>query len=253
MPPISDLTPSTRPRGFSRGASPSSAHGNEEGWSAELGSNFKPATENETDPRKSKPRFARVMPEVWKLVRPIRWLLASSLVLMIVNRVCGLAMPIASRYLINDVMYKQDFEKLYLIVGAVIGATCIQAITTFILNQQLSITGQRLIADLRMKVQQHVGRLPVSFYDSNRAGAIASRIMNDVEGVRNLVGAGFIDFVGGILTSIIALIILMRISSLMTILTFCILIAFGLFLRKVFAVTRPIFRERSRITAERSE
>jgi ABC-type multidrug transport system fused ATPase/permease subunit len=251
MLPISDLNRSTRPRGFSRRASPSSgAHGNDEGRSAEPGRNFKPATESESDARKSKPSLAKVMPEVWRLVRPIRWLLASSLVLMIVNRVCGLAMPIASRYLINDVMYKRDFEKLSLIVGAVIGATCIQAITTFILNQQLSINGQRLIADLRMKVQQHVGRLPVSFYDSNRAGAIASRIMNDVEGVRNLVGAGFIDFVGGILTSIIALVILMRISSLMTILTFCILIAFGLFLRKVFAVTRPIFRERSRITAE---
>jgi ABC-type multidrug transport system fused ATPase/permease subunit len=251
MLPISDLNRSTRPSGFSRRVSSSSgADGNDEGQSAESGRELKPAAESECHARKSKPSLAKVMPEVWKLVRPIRWLLAGSLVLMIVNRVCGLAMPIASRYLINDVMYKWDFEKLSLIVGAVIGATCIQAITTFILNQQLSITGQRLIADLRMKVQQHVGRLPVSFYDSNRAGAIASRIMNDVEGVRNLVGAGFIDFVGGILTSIIALVILMRISSLMTFLTFGILIAFGLFLRKVFSVTRPIFRERSRITAE---
>jgi ABC-type multidrug transport system fused ATPase/permease subunit len=198
----------------------------------------------------SRPKLTKVMPEVWKLVKPFRWLLAGSLLLMIVNRICSLAMPISSRYLINDVMYKHQLDKLPLIAGAVVGATFIQGITTYILNQQLSITGQRLITDLRMQVQQHIGRLPVSFYDENRTGTLVARIMTDVEGVRNLIGAGLIDFVGGILTGIIALIILIHISTLMTTITICIMIAFGWFLKKAFGITRPLFRERSRINAE---
>lgn len=196
-----------------------------------------------------RPKLTKVMPEVWKLVKPLRWPLAGSFLLMIVNRLCGFAMPVSSRYLINTVMYKHQLEKLPVIVGAVVGAAFIQGITTYILNQQLSITGQRLIAELRMQVQQHVGRLPVSFYDENRSGALAARIMTDVEGVRNLIGAGFLDFVGGILTGIIALVILIHISILMTALTICIVIAFGWFLKKAFGITRPLFRERSRINA----
>jgi subfamily B ATP-binding cassette protein MsbA len=101
-----------------------------------------------------------------------------------------------------------------------------------------------------MKVQQHIGRLHVSFYDDTRTGALVARIMNDVEGIRNLIGAGFLDLVGGIFTAGIALAILIRISTLMTVLTFGILIAFAWFLKKAFGVTRPIFRERSRINAE---
>ena len=198
----------------------------------------------------SRPKLTKVIPEVWKLVKPFRWLLAGSLLLMIVNRICSLAMPISSRYLINDVMYKHQLDKLPLIAGAVAGATFIQGITTYILNQQLSITGQRLITDLRMQVQQHIGRLPVSFYDENRTGTLVARIMTDVEGVRNLIGAGLIDFVGGILTGIIALIILIHISALMTAITIFIMIAFGWFLKKAFGITRPLFRERSRINAE---
>ncbi len=192
----------------------------------------------------------RIMPEIWKLVEPFRWLLAGSCLLMIVNRVCSLAVPISSRYLVNNVMYKHQIEKLPLIVGAVASAALIQAITTYILSQQLSIAGEHLIADLRMRVQQHIGRLPISFFDSNRAGALVTRIMTDVEGVQNLVGEGLIDFAGGILTGIIALVILIRISLLMTILTFCILAAFAWFLKRALGVTRPLFRERSHITAE---
>jgi ABC-type multidrug transport system fused ATPase/permease subunit len=191
-----------------------------------------------------------MMPEIWKLVEPFKWVLAGGCLLMIVNRICSLAVPISSRYLVNNVMYKHQIEKLPLIVGAVASAAFIQAITTYILSQQLSIAGEQLIADLRMRVQQHIGRLPISFFDSNRAGALVTRIMTDVEGVQNLVGEGLIDFAGGILTGIIALVILLRISVLMTILTFCILIAFAWFLKKALGVTRPLFRERSRITAE---
>lgn len=197
-----------------------------------------------------RPEYSLVAKQVWQLLKPLRWLLAGSFLLMIVNRICGLAVPISSRYLIDDVMYKQHFNKLPWIIGLVAAASCVQGLTTYILSQRLSITGQNLIAQLRTQVQQHVGRLPISFYDRNNTGALAARIMADVEGVRNLVGAGLIDLAGGILTSIIAFIILVRISSLMTVFTFCILIGFAYFLKRVFGTTRPLFRERSRISAE---
>ena len=187
---------------------------------------------------------------MWKLVRPRRWQFTGCLLLIIINRICNLSVPISSRYLINNVMYQHQVEKLPLIIGAVVGATCIQAVTTYILDNYLSITGQRLIAELRMQVQEHISRLPITFYDSNRTGTLVARIMADVEGVRNLIGAGFLDFVGGLLTGVIALIILIRISTVMTLLTLCILIAFGWFLKKAFGITRPIFHERSRINAE---
>lgn len=196
------------------------------------------------------PKLHRVVSEIWKLVTPLRWLLAGSFLLMIVNRICSFAMPIASRYLINDVMYRRRFEMLPFILGGVVIAACIQSLTTFILNQQLSITGQRLIAGLRMKVQSHVGRLPIAFYDSNRAGSLASRIMSDVEGIRNFVGAGLIDLAGGVLASVIAIAILVQVSLPMTLLTLLILVAFGWFLKIAFGVTRPYFRERTRINAE---
>jgi ABC-type multidrug transport system fused ATPase/permease subunit len=208
------------------------------------------AATSEAGASRSKPKLIKVIPLIWTLVKPLRWLLAGSFLLMIVNRLCSFAVPICSRYLVNDVMYKRQLDKLPLIVGAVVGATLIQGITTYVLSQQLSITGQRLIAELRMKVQQHIGRLPVSFYDENRSGTLVARIMTDVEGVRNLVGAGLIDFASGLLTGIIALVVLVRISLLMTLLTICILIGFGWFLKKAFGITRPIFRERSRINAE---
>ena len=201
-------------------------------------------------PSHVRPNLAKVLPEIWKLVRSRRWPLAGCCLLIILNRFCSFAVPVSSRYLINNVMYQHQVEKLALIIGVVAGATSIQAITTYILDRYLAVTGQRLIAELRMKVQEHVGRLPISFYDQNRTGTLVARIMTDVEGIRNLVGAGFLDFVGGVFTAIIAFAILVRISTLMTVLTFGILITFAWFLKKVFGVTRPIFRERTRINAE---
>ena len=169
---------------------------------------------------------------------------------MSVDRVCSLAMPIASRYLVNDVMYRRQLDKLPLILGAVAIATLAHGLITYILNRQLYTAGQGLIAELRMRVQRHIGRMPVSFYDENRTGTLVARIMTDVEGIRNFIGDGLLDFAGGILTGIIALVILIRISTPMTILALSILIAFGLFLKKTFGLLRPIVRERSRINAE---
>jgi ABC-type multidrug transport system fused ATPase/permease subunit len=205
-----------------------------------------------TEPTAPNPKvkIPKLMPEIWKLVRSFRWLLVGSLLLMIVNRLCSFAVPVSSRYLINDVMYKHELNELPLIIGTVIGATLLQSITTYVLFQRLSMAGQRLVAELRMQVQQHIVRLPVSFHDKNRTGTIVARIMTDVEGVRNVVGAGLLDFAGGVLTAIIALVILVHISARMTILTCGIFIAFSLFLRKTFQMLRPIARERSSINAD---
>ncbi len=208
------------------------------------------ATTAELTAARPKPPLKKVMPEVWKLVRPRRWLLAGSFLLMIVNRLCSFALPISSRYLINNVMYKHQLHLLPYIIGAVAAATFLQGVTSYSLTQLLSTAGQRLIAELRRQVQEHIGRLPVAFYDENRTGTLVARIMTDVEGVRNLVGTGLIEFVGGILTAIIAFCILVRISTRMTLLTFCILLLFGLILQKAFKTIRPIFRERARINAE---
>jgi ABC-type multidrug transport system fused ATPase/permease subunit len=204
------------------------------------------------DPFVSKPRpkMNVAMAEIWKLIRPRRWPLAGSFLLILANRFCSFVVPVSSRYLINNVMYRHEMDKLPLILGAVVGATFTQASTTYVLDRYLGLTGQRVIAELRTQVQAHIGKLPISFYDENRTGVLVARIMNDVEGVRNLIGAGLLDLLGGVLTALIALVILIKISTLMTILTFCILMAFGWGLKKAFGVTRPIFRERSRINAE---
>ena len=208
------------------------------------------ATAADLSKSRPKPKLKKVMPEVWKLIKPRRWLLFGSFFLIIINRVCSFALPISSKFLINNVMLKHQMNLLPWIIGAVAAATFIQGLTSYTLTQLLSTAGQRLISELRTQVQEHIGRLPVAFYDENRTGTLVARIMTDVEGVRNLVGTGLLEFVGGILTAIIAFCILIRISGRMTMLTFCILVVFGLILQRAFKTIRPIFRERAKINAE---
>src|SRR5205085_1794991 len=132
----------------------------------------------------------------------------------------------------------------------VLGATLVQGATSFTLTQLLSKAAQKMIADLRMQVQAHIGRLPVAYYDTNKTGTLVSRIMNDVEGVRNLVGTGLVEFVGGLLTAVIALVLLVRISALMTGVAVLFLLCFLVVMQRAFGTIRPIFRERSKINAE---
>jgi ABC-type multidrug transport system fused ATPase/permease subunit len=183
-------------------------------------------------------------------MRPRRGLLMLGFLLMVINRVSGLVLPYSTKFLIDGVIAKHHIELLRRLVLTVLGATIIQGVTSFSLTQLLSKAAQRLIAELRQKVQTHISRLPVAFYDSNKTGMLVSRIMSDVEGVRNLLGTGLVDFVGGLLTSGIALVVLFRISSLMTVLAFGFLLCFGLTLKKAFGTVRPILRERSKINAE---
>jgi len=192
----------------------------------------------------------QVWPEVWTLVRPRRAKLALGLVLMGINRVSGLVLPWSTKSLIDDVVGKHQAELLMPIVGTVLAATAIQGATSFTLTQVLSKEAQRLIAEMRVRVQAHVSRLPVSYYDSNKTGALVSRIMSDVEGVRNLIGTGLVEFAGGLLTAVLALGVLLRINAMMTVITAAVLLGFTLILNRAFTTMRPIFRERGRINAE---
>ncbi len=197
-----------------------------------------------------KPSLRKVWPEVMALVRPRRWLLLGGLVLVAIRSVSGLVLPFTTRSLIDNVMGKGQKDKLPLLVGAVLVATVIQGIASFSVTQLLSKAAQRLISDLRMQVQRHIGNLPVAFYDSNRTGTLVSRIMTDVEGVRNLVGTGLVEFVGGVITAMVAFGFLMHISVRMTLLAFAIMAIFTALLQRAFKVIRPIFRERGKINAE---
>jgi len=195
-------------------------------------------------------RFKALLPDVWQLVRPRRALLAWGFVLMAINRTSGLVLPYSTKYLVDDIIGKRQAQFLLPLVLAVLCATAIQGVTSFSLTQLLSKAAQRLIADLRKQVQAHVGRLPVAYYDANKTGTLVSRIMNDVEGVRNLIGTGLVEFVGGLFTAVIALVVLLRISALLTVLALSFLLAFGFALQKAFGTIRPIFRERSKINAD---
>jgi len=202
-----------------------------------------------TKPKKSQ-RLRAIIPMVWELVRPRRALLAIGFGLMVINRVSGLVLPYSTKFLIDTVIVKRHLELLKPLILLVLGATIVQGITSFSLTQLLSKAAQRLITELRQKVQAHVGRLPVTFYDATKTGTLVSRIMTDVEGVRNLIGTGLVEFAGGLLTSAIALVVLFRISALMTLLAFAFLLCFAVALNKAFATMRPIFRERGKINAE---
>jgi subfamily B ATP-binding cassette protein MsbA len=150
---------------------------------------------------------------VWELVRPRRGLLAVGFVLMVINRVASLVLPYSTRYLIDSVVIKRNIHLLKPLVLGVLLATLIQGITSFSLTQLLSKAAQRLIAELRQKVQAHIGRLSVAFHDSTKSGVLVSRIMTDVEGVRNLIGTGLVDLTGGLLTAGIALVVVFRSRS----------------------------------------
>jgi len=190
------------------------------------------------------------LPEVWALMKPRRGILALGAVLMVINRLCGLALPVSTKYLINTVMLKHEMKLLVPIVLTVAGATLIQGVTSFSLTQLLSKAGQRLITEMRIRVQEHIGRLSVRFYDANKTGTLVSRIMSDVEGIRNLMGTGLVELTGGLLTAVISTILLFRISAMMTSVTLIVLILFGLLLQRAFKTVRPIFRERGKISAE---
>ena len=195
-------------------------------------------------------RLRTLWPDIWAIVEPRKGSLALGLLLILVSRISGLVLPASTRYLVDDVIGKRRADLLGPLVAAVVLATIIQGISSFTLTQLLSKAAQRLIAELRQKVQSHVARLPVSYFDTHKSGELVSRIMNDVEGVRNLVGTGLVEFVGGTLTALLALVVLLNISPLLTGLALAVVLSFGFVLQKAFSTLRPIFRERGKIFSE---
>ena len=160
----------------------------------------------DVEKKASPQRLRAIWPDVKELIRPRRNQLLLGLGLIVVSRVAGLVLPASTKMLVDDVVGKHKTELLNPLILAVTCATAVQAATTFWLTQLLSKSAQRLIAEMRCSVQRHVGRLPITYFDANKTGALVSRIMNDVEGVRNLVGTGLVEFVGGLLTAMLSLV-----------------------------------------------
>jgi ABC-type multidrug transport system fused ATPase/permease subunit len=229
-------------------------------------------TSDDKKPKKSPvQQFKSAWPQIKELVAPRLALLVIGFVLLVINRIMGLALPYSIKTL-GDVIDKRPIDHwslpqlgktaflyfhskyglslLAILIIAVSLATIIQAMTSFALTQLLSKEGQRAIAELRRSVQAHVGKLPVAYYDSNKTGALVSRIMSDVEGVRNIIGTGLVEVVGGVLTAVIVLFIMWRMSALMTGVALGFLVLFGIVLSRAFKVIRPVFRERGKINAE---
>jgi ABC-type multidrug transport system fused ATPase/permease subunit len=199
---------------------------------------------------KSKLATWKLLPDVWALIKPRGGILAIAFLLMLVNRLAGLVAPGSLKYLFDNVITKHQSRLLEPLVGAVVGATLIQGLTSYSLTQLLSKSSQRMITGLRVKVQAHIGRLPVAYYDANKTGVLVSRIMSDVEGIRNLIGTGLIDFAGGIMTATFALIYLLRVSVSMTVAASVAVLIFGFGLSQALNKIRPMYRARPKINAE---
>ncbi len=192
----------------------------------------------------------KLLPDVWLLIKPRRAILAAGFLLMVVNRLSGLVLPASTKYLLDDVILQRQARLLTPLVLVVIAATMVQGLTSYALTQILSKSSQRMITELRLRVQAHIGRLPVAYYDANKTGALVSRIMSDVEGVRNLIGTGLVEFVGGIMTAVFACVYLLRVSVPMTAVAVAAMVMFSVGLSKAFKTIRPIYRARPRINAE---
>src|SRR5687767_5901029 len=190
----------------------------------------------------------------WRDARELIWThryrLGIGMVLMIINRLVGLVLPASSKYLIDDVVLKQRSDLLIPLALAAGVATIVQALTSFSLAQVLGVAAQRAITEMRKRVQEHVARLPIRYFDSTQTGVLISRIMNDAEGIRNLVGTGLVQLIGGLMTAAIALVILFYLNWRLTSITLLALAAFGGVMAVAFKKLRPLFRERGKIHAE---
>jgi ATP-binding cassette, subfamily B, putative efflux pump len=184
------------------------------------------------------------------IIWPRRKLLFIGLILIIISRLAGLVLPGASKYLMDDVIVNKDMHQLKLLLLIVVGSIVVQATTSFLLTRLLSVEAQLLISKLRVQVQKHILSLPINFFDNSKSGALVSRIMTDVEGVRNLIGTGLVQLIGGTLTSVVSLILLIKISPIMTLYVLVPVIIFAVIALKAFGYIRPIFKDRAVINAD---
>jgi ABC-type multidrug transport system fused ATPase/permease subunit len=210
------------------------------------------ARAGQPDTPKRKTDLKKLWPQIKALVAPRMGLLLAGMGLMVINRFAGLVLPYTSKPLLDKVLNQAHPRPDLLppFIALVFSAMVVQAITSFSLTQLLSKAGQRLISEMRRQVQRHVGLLSVSYYDESRTGTLVARIMSDVEGVRNLVGTGLVEFVGGLLTAVLAFLYLLHRSVEVTLTVFAVLGVFVFVLQYAFKIIRPIFRERAKINAE---
>ena len=209
-----------------------------------------PAKPGETKRTRKLPPAPVVWREARNLLHAHRRTLAIGFALMLVSRVAGLVVPASSKFFIDEVIGKSRTDLLYPLAAAIIGATLVQAVAAFLNSQVISVTAQRAITEMRRKVEAHVVRLPVRFFDSTQTGVLISRIMTDADGIRNLVGTGIVQLVGGIITAIFALAWLFWVNWQLTVAILLLLLVFGGLMATAFARLRPIFRERGAINAE---
>lgn len=199
---------------------------------------------------KRKTNYRAAWAETRKLMRQHRTALGAGLVLMMVNRLAGLVLPGSVKWIIDEVLTKGRLELLMPIAVAAGVATLLQASSSFALSQVISVAAQRAITELRRRVQAHILRLPVTFFDATQSGILITRVMTDAEGIRNLIGTGIIQLVGGLVTASIALAYLFWLNWFLTACTLGFLAIFGGVMAYAFAKLRPVFRERSKIQAE---
>jgi subfamily B ATP-binding cassette protein MsbA len=200
--------------------------------------------------KKKKVNYSGAWSEAKKLIVAARGRLVLGGVLMLVNRLVGLVLPASSKYLIDEVLVKQRHELILPIALGAAAATAVQAATSFALSQILGVAAQRAITEMRKRVQEKIARLPIRFFDATQTGKLISRIMNDAEGIRNLVGTGLVQLTGSIVTAFIAIGVLFYLNWKLTIATICVLAAFGGVLALAFQKLRPLFRERGEIQAQ---
>lgn len=184
------------------------------------------------------------------IIWPRRKLVFIGLFLILIGRLAGFILPLKSKELLDEIVPNNDLDALYNLTWMVITALLVQAITSFLLTRILSVQAQFLISELRAQVQKKVLSLPISFFDNEKSGALVSRIMSDVEGVRNLIGTGLVQLVGGTITAVVSLVLLIRINVMMTLFVFLPLGIFGYVALRAFKYIRPIFRKRGKINAE---
>ncbi|WP_339917469.1 ABC transporter ATP-binding protein [Yeosuana marina] len=200
---------------------------------------------------KSKQKQKVTIAQAFKtIIWPRKNLVFIGLILIIIRSLAGLILPWQSKVLLDEVVPNKDHTQLYYLIGIVISAISVQAVSSFLLTRILSVQAQFLISELRAKVQKKVLSLPISFFDNTKSGALVSRIMSDVEGVRNLIGTGLVQLVGGSFTAIVSLIILIKLNPWMTLFVFVPLSIFGYIALRAFKYIRPIFRNRGKINAE---
>jgi subfamily B ATP-binding cassette protein MsbA len=218
---------------------------------AEGHTRFSPQGAPAADKSKKKPALSA---GAWEEARALVWKhrhrLALGMVIMVVNRLAGLVLPLTSKYLMDDVVGRQNWDLLPRLAMAAGAATIVDAATSFANSQILGVAAQRAITDMRKEVEAHVMRLPIRYFDSTKTGVLISRIMTDAEGIRNLVGTGLVQLTGSILTAIMALSILIYLNWRLTAVTILVLGTFGFVMATAFKRLRPLFRERGQINAE---